>query len=106
MSEAESDVGCDCMHAEHASVFREADGMREGQRPGNKPAQGNALGCRFNKDKSPERAAQIVTPFQGFVCFGVMTQGVALGWLVGAPLVLVAASVRFYIRSSGTGGAA
>ena len=32
-------------------------------------------------------------PFQGFVIFECMTQGVALGWLVAGPLALIAATV-------------
>jgi hypothetical protein len=44
-------------------------------------------------DQSPEGAAQIFAPSQGFVSFECKTQGgarasLALGWLVAAPLVL------------------
>ena len=38
----------------------------EGQRPADMPAQGNALGCRRRKRTSPERAAHVVAPFQGW----------------------------------------
>ena len=58
-----------------------------GQRPGDKPTQGNALGGRQNAP-SPERAAQALPPFQGWGIPMGETQGVALGWLVCAPLVL------------------
>ena len=42
---------------------------QEGQRPGDKPAQGNALGKLPHEGQSPERARQRVTPFQGFGFF-------------------------------------
>ena len=68
----------------------------EHQRCANKPAQGKrgtsaALGVAFKKEQSPEGAAHIVAPFQGFVREGQFSQGVALGWLVAGPLVLSAA---------------
>ena len=59
-----------------------------GQRPKDKPAQGNALGSGLKFIQSPERAAHLVAPLQGFVGCHTVTQGVALGWLVCAPLVL------------------
>ena len=37
-----------------------------GQRPKNKPAQGNALGSGLKEIQSPEGAAHLVAPFQGF----------------------------------------
>ena len=80
--------------------------LPEGQRPGNKPAQGNALGHRMTTDKALKGRDNWCCPFRAYFIDETGTQGVALGWLVGAPLVLVAASVRFFIRSSGTGGAA
>ena len=40
------------------------------------------------KESSPERARQRVPPFQGWFVFFRYSQGVALGWLVSAPLVL------------------
>ena len=40
------------------------------------------------KRQSPERAAHLVTPFQGFIRDGRFSQGVALGWLVAGPLAL------------------
>jgi len=43
---------------------------------------------RRQESASPERAAQIVAPFQGWAFSYRETQGVALGWLVSAPLVL------------------
>ena len=59
----------------------------EGQRPGNMPAQGNALGSGSNwfqalkgRPKRRRFSAQDGSPFQGFVLFYGMTQGVALGW--------------------------
>ncbi len=48
---------------------------------------------RIQKWQNPERAAQVVTPFQGSFYDGRTTQGVALGWLVAGPLALNAASV-------------
>ena len=39
-----------------------AGGLPEGQRPENKPAQGNALGSRPQDEASPERAGQIPAP--------------------------------------------
>jgi hypothetical protein len=40
-------------------------------------------------EQSPEGAPQIAPPFQGFVRDVRFSQGVALGWLAGAPLVLI-----------------
>src|SRR5688572_18750485 len=51
----------------------------------NKPAQGNALGLSPPANPSPERAAQIVSHFQGSPGVLRFTQGVALGWLVTHP---------------------
>ena len=65
-----------------------------GQRPSHKPAQGNALGNPPRKPPSPERAEQGVPPFQGLGYFSSSTQGVALGWLVCAPLALDPASFQ------------
>ena len=72
--------------------------MLEGQRPGNKPAQGNALGNRISTGKALKGRDNLCRPFRAL--FGERrTQGVALGWLVAAPSVLVAASARTFIQS-------
>jgi hypothetical protein len=72
------------MHA----FLRAADIPYEGQRPSNKPAQGNALGSKFKKDKALKGRNKLGPPFQGFDRLSHGSQGVALGWLVCAPLVL------------------
>ena len=61
----------------------------EGQRPGNKPAQGNALGHGTDKNPALKGRDNVCRPFRAgwFVCRG--SQGFALGWLVCAPLVLL-----------------
>jgi hypothetical protein len=53
-------------------------------------AQGNALGFGRKKKSSPEGAApkRGVSPFQGFNPFPSISQGVALGYLLAAPLGL------------------
>ena len=56
--------------------------VRKQASPGQRP------GCLVKKRQSPERAAHVVTPFQGFVRVGRFSQGVALGWLVAGPLAL------------------
>jgi len=56
-------------------------------------AQGNALRLYCQMNESPERAGQPVlqprvgigTPFQGFLEWGRVSQGVALGWSWNAP---------------------
>jgi hypothetical protein len=61
-------------------------------------AQGNALGFHRKTNQSPERARQrmaqpwieIGTPFQGFLEWGRVSQGVALGWSWNAPSGLAA----------------
>ena len=65
-------------------IARLAGGSTNGAKP--MPAQGNALGTAENMT-SPERATNVVTPFQGCVCF-TRSQGVALGWHVAGPLAL------------------
>jgi len=71
----------------------------EHQRCANKPAQGNALGTPSKKRQSPERAAHLVAPFQGFVREGRFSQGVALGWLVAGPLALRTAGVQNAVQA-------
>jgi hypothetical protein len=62
----------------------------EGQRPKDKPAQGSALGVRRKMRRALKGRRKLLPPFQGWV-FGLgETQGVTLGWLVYAPLVLLA----------------
>ena len=83
-------------------------GNLEGQRPGNKPAQGNALGKPHFADKALKGRDNVRRPLIRFAHpFGAAcgclsrfarlralsffernTQGVALGWLVCAPYVL------------------
>ena len=70
-----------------------------GQRPSNKPAQGNALGKRMTNDKALKGRGNFGPPFQGSFRWGTATQGVALGWLVGAPSVLVAAPSWTHFQS-------
>jgi len=60
----------------------------EGQRPENKPAQGNALGWRpalsqtlKGRYNTRGTANHFLPPFQGFHHWCSKTQGVALGWL-------------------------
>lgn len=60
----------------------------EGQRPTDKPAQGTALGTPNKDDPSPERALQLVPPFQGWILSSMGPRAVALGWLVVGPLAL------------------
>ncbi len=42
------------------------DAAAQGQRPGNMPAQGNALGWQNKKDKALKGRDSMVPPFQGF----------------------------------------
>ncbi len=70
----------------------------KGQRPGDKPAQGNALGTVFVQDKGLKGRDKLCRPFRALILVLPMTQGVALGWLVFAPLVLLAASPWTHIR--------
>ncbi len=66
----------------------------EGQRPGNMPAKGNALGTIVKQDKALKGRPHHGSPFQGFDPVGPMTQGVAgLAWF--APLML-----RMVLRKS------
>ena len=64
-----------------------------GPKARDKPARGNALGTRRGRS-SPvgagptNRGGHFFRPFKGFGFFPSQTQGVALGWLVAAPLVL------------------
>ena len=66
----------------------------EGQRPGNMPAQGNALGSVRRTDKALKGRDISGTPLQGFALFFISdTQGgarssLALGWHVTGPLAL------------------
>ena len=50
--------------------------------PGQRP------GSWVKMKPSPERARPLGSPFQGWFVFSPISQGVALGWLVSAPLVL------------------
>ena len=60
----------------------------QGQRPGDIPAQGNALGKPSNKDKALKGRAIMVPPLQGFDRFVTDDPG-RCPWLVWfAPLVL------------------
>ena len=87
-------------------ILRAVSRLPEGQRSGNKPAQGNALGHRKTTDNALKGRDNLGRPFRANFNGEWRTQDVALGWFVAAPLVLVAAPVRVFIRSSGTGGAA
>ena len=62
--------------------------LHEGQRPRHKPAQGNALGNRMKTGKALKGRDNLCRPFRAHFLGGIATQGVALGWLVAAPLVL------------------
>ena len=61
----------------------------QGHRPGNKPAQGTALGKSALTDTALKGRNHVCRPFRALSFFCQDTQGVALGWLVCAPLVLV-----------------
>ena len=62
----------------------------EGQRPGNKPAQGNALGSARRETPALKGRHTLLRPFRaGSV--PTITQGVALGWLVCGPLAVARA---------------
>ena len=69
-----------------------ADRLLTGQRPRNKPAQGNALGNRITTGKALKGRDNGVVAgcpaLSGLTLSTGQTQGVALGWLVAAPLVL------------------
>jgi hypothetical protein len=73
--------------------FFDSHGL-QGQRPGNKPAQGNALGILRKKAKALKGRNTLSRPFRAFSFLNRATQGVALGWLVSAPLVLVPGTLR------------
>ena len=70
-----------------ANFPRPCRAAAEGRRPGNMPAQGNALGSGSawiqalkGRPKWRRFSARHGSPLQGFVLFHGMTQGVALGW--------------------------
>ena len=78
----------------------------EGQRPANKPAQGNALGCQFRnggalKGRHKNRSARLSRPFKATVISHGETQGVALDWLV-SHLWCFTAVARLNVRQGGT----
>ena len=61
--------------------------QKEHQRCANKPAQGKrgtsaALGIRFYSDKAVNGRRKLSRPFGAFGRFHLLSQGVALGWLV------------------------
>ncbi len=78
----------------------------EGQRPANKPAQGNALGFGFRsggalKGRHTNQSTPLFRPFRADALFYARTQGVALGWL-GTHLWCSTAIARLEICEGGT----
>ena len=63
----------------------------EGQRPGDRPAQGNALGKTANISPALKGRHRRCSAPSGLILMGLFSQGVALGWHVCAPLVLLPA---------------